>query len=167
MWLIEVIDFLYFRVSRHQRSQDHAFSLFEEYQHSQFCSASEQKCHQKRPHHSESLPKFEATAIFLAKTLVNDCTKVWIYIQYKLLSVDLKKLTNWGKLCKMQATLHNPLPTKPRFFRRRWKWWRSEERNLILSYKDIYEKYRWRNQIQRRIFLPSTWIPKIEPVKFR
>jgi len=95
MWLIEVIDFLYFR---HQRSQDHAFSLFEEYQHSQFCSASEQKCHQKRPHHSESLPKFEAAAVFLAKTLVNDCTK---------------------------ATLHNPLPTKPRFFRRRWKWWRS------------------------------------------
>ena len=33
-----------------------------------------------------------------------------------------KKLYNWT-----QTDLHNPLPTKPGFFGRRWKRWRSED----------------------------------------
>ena len=63
-----------FSIFQRQNSLDHAFSLSEEYQHSQFNSAYEQKCHKKRPFPSEGFPKSEATSIFLTEAIVNHYT---------------------------------------------------------------------------------------------
>ena len=66
---------------------------------------------------------------FFSQRLLSTTAPRFEFIFYKLLSVDFEKFKNQRKFCKTQATLQNPLQTESRFFRRRWKWWRSEYPN--------------------------------------
>ena len=76
MWLIKVIDFLYFREGKKAFDSDHAFSLLEKLEHTQFKTVAKQQCDKNRPGDCESISKFEAYSFSFSKAGVHLSTKV-------------------------------------------------------------------------------------------
>ena len=76
MWLIKVIDFLYFREGKKAFDSDHAFSLLEKFEHTQFKTIAKQQCDKNRPCDCESISKFETYSFSFSKAGVHLSTKV-------------------------------------------------------------------------------------------
>ena len=76
MWLIKEIDFLYFREGKKAFDSDHAFSLLEKLEHTQFKTIAKQQCDKNRPCDCESFSKFEVYSFSFSKAGVHFSTKV-------------------------------------------------------------------------------------------
>ena len=75
-----MIDFLYFREGRKATNSDHAFSLLEELEHTQFQTVAKQQCDKNRPGDCESFSKFEAYSFSFSKA--GESFHLWLEIRY-------------------------------------------------------------------------------------
>ena len=101
MWLIKVIDFLYFREGRKAINSDHAFSLLEELEHTQLQTVAKQQCDQNRPGDCESFSKFEAYSFSFSKAGVHFSTKVGNQSLLNFYSFQ-ESLWGWATLGEIQ-----------------------------------------------------------------
>ena len=101
MWLIKVIDFLYFREGRKAINSDHAFSLLEELEHTQLQTVAKQQCDKNRPGDCESFSKFEAYSFSFSKAGVHISTKVGNQSLLNFYSFQ-ESLWGWATLGEIQ-----------------------------------------------------------------
>ena len=121
MWLIEVIDFLYFRdrvakimLFRFLRGLNTRSSI-------QLMNRSVTRKDLVIVRAFQNLRLLP----FFSQRLLSTTTPRFVYTKF----VFNETLVTWGITDKTQVTFHNTLTAKPGFLRRRWKWWRSENQN--------------------------------------